>query len=199
VSPEEIASVAPSRTPAPSIEPEEDPTPMAPPTVPLEVEAEEYAVYAALIRQNPIGYDMGSFVVIREQTAFGADDMFESAVKENADLPPGLAEGYRARNAEPSALGPELDLELDYVLMPQDEFDRILGQSGQFWPRFEETYPGASGVVTFSRVAFAAERDTALALMGFRCGDLCGAGGLYLLVKEGGEWKVQGALYGWMS
>jgi hypothetical protein len=39
----------------------------------------------------------------------------------------------------------------------------------------------------------------ALVEMGFRCGDLCGAGGLYLLVKEEGSWKVQEALMEWMS
>ena len=35
--------------------------------------------------------------------------------------------------------------------------------------------------------------------MGYRCGDLCGAGGLYLLVKEDGNWKVQETLLVWQS
>jgi hypothetical protein len=39
----------------------------------------------------------------------------------------------------------------------------------------------------------------ASALTGFRCGDLCGTGGLYLLVKEDGNWKVQETLMVWKS
>jgi hypothetical protein len=65
--------------------------------------------------------------------------------------------------------------------------------------RFQARYPEASGLVAFSRVGFDANEDKALALMGYRCGDLCSAGGLYLLVKEDGNWKVQEELMAWQS
>ena len=48
-------------------------------------------------------------------------------------------------------------------------------------------------------MGFDANEDKALVSMGFRCGDLCGAGGLYLLVKEDGNWKFQEALMEWIS
>jgi len=67
------------------------------------------------------------------------------------------------------------------------------------WPGFQDAYPEASGVVSFSRVGFGADKDVALVEMGYLCGDLCGAGGLYLLAKEEGCWKVQEALMEWMS
>ena len=54
-------------------------------------------------------------------------------------------------------------------------------------------------MIVFSRVGFNADGDEALADMGYRCGDLCGAGGLYLLVKEDGNWKVQETLMAWQS
>jgi hypothetical protein len=202
IEPEEEVTPMPTETVPPDIEPEEEVTPMPTETVPPDIEPEEYAVYSALIRQNPTGYDLGSFVVIREQTVLGVDDMFEQSLEENPDLPTGLADSYRSRNAAPYTLGPELDVELDYVLMPQDEFERIFGHVrpvAEDWSDFDAAYPGASGLLIFSRVGFNATGDRALALMGYRCHGLCGAGGLYLLVKEDGDWKVQGSLYEWMS
>jgi hypothetical protein len=96
-------------------------------------------------------------------------------------------------------LDPNLDAELDYALMPEEEFEQIFLQGQPIWTRFQDRYPEASGVVIFSRVGFGANEDEALVLMGYRCGDLCGAGGLYLLSREEGGWKIQEALMVWMS
>jgi hypothetical protein len=162
------------------------------------IEAEEYAVYSALIRQNPIGYNLGSYFAVRENTM--ADlDMFERTLENVHKLPSSLVDSYRSRNAASYTLGPNLDIEQDYVLMPQEVFDEILGKRGSQWTDFEARYPGASGFILFSRVGFNADGDEALADMGYRCGDLCGAGGLYLLVKEDGNWKVQDTLMVWQS
>jgi hypothetical protein len=54
-------------------------------------------------------------------------------------------------------------------------------------------------MILFSRVGFDEKGEKALAEFGFRCGDLCGAGGIYLLVKEDGSWKVQEELMAWQS
>jgi len=162
------------------------------------IEPEEYAVYSALIRQNPIGYDLGSSLVVREQTV--ADlDMFERTLENVHRLPSSLVDSYRSRNAGSYTLSPNLDIEQDYALMPQAVFDQILGRKGARWTDFEAKYPGASGFILFSRVGFNADGDQALADIGYRCGDLCGAGGLYLLVKEGDTWKVQETLMAWQS
>ena len=55
------------------------------------------------------------------------------------------------------------------------------------------------GIVMFSRVGFSDNGDQAMVSMGVRCGDLCGAGGLYLLVKEEGVWKFERATMEWIS
>jgi hypothetical protein len=167
-------------------------------TPPPGIEGEEYAVYSALIRQNPIGYDLGSSLVVREQTV--ADlDMFERTLENVHRLPTRLVDSYRSRNAASYTLSPNLDVEQDYVLMPQEVFEEILLKKGSRWTDFETKYPGASGFVAFSRIGFSADRDEALATMGYRCGDLCGAGGLYHLVKEDSNWKVQETLMVWES
>jgi hypothetical protein len=162
------------------------------------IEAEEYAVYSALVRQNPIGYNLGSSIAIREQTVAGLD-MFERTLENVHRLPSSLVDSHRSRNAASYTLGPYLDVEQDYVMMPQEVFDETFRKKGSLWTDFEAKYPGASGFVTFSRVGFNADGDEALAEMGYRCGDLCGAGGLYILVKEDGNWKVQETLMVWPS
>jgi hypothetical protein len=167
-------------------------------TPPPDIEAEEYTVYSALIRQNPIGYELGSSFLVREQTV--ADlDMLEDTLENVPRLPTGLADSYRSRNAAAYTLSPNLDVEQDYAMMSQEEFDRIFRGKGSVWTRFQAKYPEAGGLITFSRVGFDEKGDKALALFGFRCGDLCGAGGTYLLVKENGHWTVQETLMAWQS
>jgi hypothetical protein len=167
-------------------------------TPPPNLEAEEYAVLSALIRQNPIGYNLGDSFVVKEQTA--ADlDMFERTLENIPRLPGRLVDSYRARNATPFALSPNLDVEQAYTMMSQEEFDQVFRRKGSVWTRFQEKYPEAGGLITFSRPGFSAKGDKALADVGFRCGDLCGAGGLYLLVKEDGNWVVQDTLMVWQS
>jgi len=138
------------------------------------IEAEEYAVYSALIRQNPIGYNLGSYFAIRENTR--ADlDMFERTLENAHRLATRLVDSYRSRNAASHTLDPNLDVGQDDVLMPQEVFEEILLKKGSRRTDFEAKYPGASGFVAFSRVGFNADGDEALATMGYRCGDLCGA------------------------
>lgn len=124
---------------------------------------------------------------------------FEETMEQAPGLPAELADSYRSRNAASYTLSPNLELEQDYVLVPPEEYDEALHKGGAHWNEFWSRYPESDGLVNFSRVGFGADGDTALALMGVLCGDLCGSGGLYLLVKEEGSWKVQQALMVWMS
>jgi hypothetical protein len=195
------ASPAPTATPVPepTATPVPEPTAIPEPTVtpPPEIETEEYAVYSAMIQHNPIGFNLGSSILIREQTVAGLDDLERTL--EVHPLPARLVDSYRSRNAALYTLDPNLDVGLDYALMPEEEWQKIFLRKGSVWARFQDRYPEASGVVIFSRVGFGASEDEALVLMGYRCGDLCGAGGLYLLVKEDGNWKVQEELMVWQS
>lgn len=173
--------------------------PAATVTPPPNVKPEEYAVLSALIRQNPVGYDLGDLVVIREQTAVSNADLFERTLEEHPGLPQDLVDSYRSRNAASYALDRSLSLEKDYALLAQADYDELFGSEQEKWADFEAQYPDTRGWVNVSRVGFNAAGDQALVLMGFRCSGLCGGGGLYLLAKVDGIWHVQEPLVGWMS
>ena len=126
-------------------------------------------------------------------------DSLERTLEQTGPLPTRLADSYRSRNAASYTLEPNLDVELDYALMPEEEFQKLIRRGGTTWAEFYEEYPEASGIVSFSRVGFGENEDEALVEMGYLCGDLCGAGGLYLLVKENGTWKIQESLMVWIS
>lgn len=194
----EAAETAPAATQAPP-EPTATPTPPGPTvTPPPHIEAEEYAVYSAMIQQNPIGYGLDSFIVIREHTMLWDSDLVERSLEERPGLSAELVDSYRSRNTESYTLGPNLDLEQDYALMPREEAEKLFRRGGK-WDEFQATYPEAGGVVMFSRVGFSANEDRALVVMGLRCHEECGAGGLYLLAKEEGGWKVIDTLVVWES
>lgn len=173
--------------------------PAATVTPPPTVEQEEYAVLSALIRQNPVGYDLGDVVVIRQQTAVSDDAMLDRTLEERPGLPQDLVDSYRSRNAAAYTLEAKLRLDLDYALLSQTDYEELFGDGQGKWADFEAQYPGTRGWVSLSRVGLTADGDQPLVLMGFRCPGLCGAGGLYLLFREDGDWKVQDSLMEWMS
>lgn len=141
----------------------------------------------------------GSLIVIRDQTTVSDADLFERALEQSSPLPASIVNSYRSRNAASYRLSPNLDLEQNYTVIREEDAQEVLRRGGAKWAEFRTSYAGARGMVSFSRIGFSAAEDTALAVMGFVCGDLCAVGGLYLVAKEGGSWIVQEALMTWMA
>lgn len=57
----------------------------------------------------------------------------------------------------------------------------------------------ASGLFTFSEIAFSRDGRRAVVSYSFVCGRLCGHGDTYLLRKVGAKWKIAKTCGGWMS
>jgi len=192
-----VATITP--TPPPSATPTPEPTSIPGPTMtpPPEIEPEEYAVYAALIEANPVGSSLGEPIMIRGQTMSGVESLDHALEYAETRPSPRLLESYRSRNLESYPINPNLDTELAYDLMPESEFSELFQPKLWDWKQFWERYPEAEGIVIYSRVGLA--EDEALVRMDYRCGGLCGAGGLYVLSRESGEWIVTGSLMEWMS
>ena len=168
---------------APSSPPQ--PTPLV-----TEVDPEEYALFSAMIDQNVTGYTLGESVVILEQSKPHIDSL-EFALEGPFEPPEELVEAYRLRNDQPYTLGQSFTLKQAYKLMPQSEYDGLLGTGSAGWEDFETKYPQAGGVFLFSRAGLNAARDEALVNISYYCGSLCTTGGVFLMVKEDGVWKVK--------
>ena len=70
--------------------------------------------------------------------------------------------------------------------------DSVVGKNEQ--KSFEQLFPGAGGIISFSHVGFNSRMDEAIVATGFVCGDLCGAGYRYILRKKSGRWEIVNGL-----
>ena len=148
--PEPAATATATEPPAPTSVPSHTPSPGPTVTPPPIIEAEEYAVYSALIEQNPIGYNLGSTLVIRDQTTVLDAEQFKRTLEHVPALPGALADSYRSRNAASYTLSPNLELEQDYVLVPPEEYDEALAQRGGALGRvLSRDIPSQAGWSTF--------------------------------------------------
>jgi len=59
---------------------------------------------------------------------------------------------------------------------------------------FEQLYPGANGIVSFSHAGFDSTLDEAIVASAFVCGYLCGGQFRYVLRKKSGRWEVVNGL-----
>ena len=169
------------------------PTPLA-----TDIDPEEYALFSAMLDQNLVGYNPEASVVIRDQTSPDIDEL-EFALKGSFDLPQELVQAYRLRNDQPYTLAPNFTLKRAYTLMPQAEYAALVQVGSTGLKDFEAKYPGAKGVFFFSRAGLNAARDEALVSMSYYCGSLCAEGGVFLMVKVDGVWKVEQEVASWMA
>ncbi len=66
-------------------------------------------------------------------------------------------------------------------------------------PPFEQQFPGARGIVSFSNVGFDSKLNEAIVSVSFLCGGLCGSGHRYVLRKKSGRWGVVSKWMVWVS
>lgn len=64
---------------------------------------------------------------------------------------------------------------------------------------FEQLFPGAAGILSFSHVGFDPSLNEAIVSSSFVCGGLCGTGQRYILKKRRGRWQVVSSRIVWMS
>jgi hypothetical protein len=64
---------------------------------------------------------------------------------------------------------------------------------------FEQLFPGASGIISFSHVGFDSTFHEAVVSSSFVCGGLCGVGQTYVLKKTWGRWQVANKWVVWVS
>ena len=166
-----------------------------------QIDAEEQAVYAALLRNL---YSASSYVIM-VTTATGPTGVEDTAsildhVVQNmhaVDLE--TADSFRVRNDAAYPVPPDMDLGSGYVLLSQGEMSQIFSQNRDGWQLFYEQYPDAPGITTLSRVGFNKSLDQALVYVGTISHWLAGAGYYILLIKVDGSWIVDQQVMTWIS
>jgi hypothetical protein len=73
---------------------------------------------------------------------------------------------------------------------PGASIDLATGTSPQFWPAFRGRYPGAWGLVGFTRIAFDTTRSEALVYSAHLCGETCMNGDTWFLKRSGKTWRI---------
>jgi len=89
----------------------------------------------------------------------------------------------------PKTFVPARDVHFDYLVVND------VGPSS----RFEQEFPGATGVISFSRVCFDSTVREAIVSTSFVCGMLCGSGHRYVLRKVHRHWQVVNGWMVWIS
>lgn len=164
------------------------------------IEAEEYAVLSAVIKDRERQGDTAPLLVIEESPSpwitsvnDGQGKFYEEMKKGSPKLLAETVDDLRAKNNDNYKFLKNFDIGHPYALISDEEFQSFFkGNANDGWKRFYEKYPKSGGIVTFSRVGFNADKTQALVYRGHRCGALCGEGLYYLLSKKNGAWVLDG-------
>jgi hypothetical protein len=89
------------------------------------------------------------------------------------------------------------DLPKTFIEVRGVHFNDLIAEDGS--QSFEQLYPGASGIISLSRVGFDSSLREAVVSTSFGCGMLCGSGQRYLLRKVHGRWQVVNGWTVWVS
>ena len=174
---------------------------------------EEYSVYSAILSSEFSSGKVKRFVINSQTSNEGKKDqpfigfvggLAPSGAK-RPDTKSETASDFDVKNKESGMLERKFDLKSLYVLTTNDELHRIFVVDGQghadfnSWARFYKNYPGAPGIIAFSRVGFDRTRDEALVYMAVQSG-LLGGRGMYLVLSKGGNtWKIEKRVILWFS
>ena len=163
-------------------------------------EAEEYAVYSALIDER---FDE-ILIVIKDYTAYdriAGEDLSGRLQWVYETMPAAQQEtfdDFLAKNGQSYPLKNLFNIGSKVTLVSEEKVRGIF--QGEFdWLEFYVRYPFSQGIMTLSRVGFNAEMDQALVYIGNQSGGLSGAGYYVLLTKEEGAWTIQDNIIVWIS
>jgi hypothetical protein len=165
-----------------------------------EIEAEEYAVYSALINQGTEEENANRLLVIVKQPTPWVgfvekerDSFYEDLLKSSPALMAETVNDLKAKNKDHPQFTRRFNITRPYVLVSEQELESLFSKHGiGGWEKFYEKYPESRGYATFSRIGFNPEKTQALVYRGHSCGGLCGGGSYILLVKINGAWTIKG-------
>lgn len=91
----------------------------------------------------------------------------------------------------------QTDLPKTFITARRVHFSDLVVNDGS--ASFEDLFPGASGIISFSHVGFDSTLHEAIVATSLVCGVLCGSGHRYVLRKTRGHWEVVNKWMVWVS
>ncbi len=178
--------------------------------IPRVQDSEEYAVYNAILVQFESAKP--TQIVINSSTNSQTTSAFVGVVcglapsgAKRPDVDADTASDFDTKNAKTSLLDRQFDSKIPYALVTDQELRAIFDEraAGRIdpdsWTRFYQRYPGAPGILAFSRVGFNTKKNQALVYAVLQHGCLGGSGRFLVLTKDDKPWKVQKTVVVWLS
>ncbi len=199
--------VEPTQTPTPDSTPTDTPPPgptsTAAPIQHYAREAEEYAVYSAIIQTRYIDIRKPALIVITDQTGL---PYFSGELSEQLnfihqalpDLTDEVSADFAAQNKQSRPLKPLFTISVEDVFISKEEIQTTFKKQGG-WDIFYAKYPNSQGHLHLSGVGFNPQMDMALVYVGNMRYTLAGEGYYALLKKVNGQWTVQDKTTVWES
>jgi hypothetical protein len=119
--------------------------------------------------------------------------------KKDPALQQATIDSFRKANVDQAVVHRSFRPPIDYELVDSAQLDSFFKKNGGYWPAYYKQYPGASGIVTWSRAGFNADGTQALFYVGYRCGELCGTGRYVVMEKKNGNWVTGTDIAVWVS
>ena len=171
-------------------------TPAATPSA-ADIEKEEQAVYSLFV-----GGGERTVLLLQDTSAdISANDPQKSLDYIRSGLPSlsdEALDNFVQRNQQSGPLAPDMELDVDYILLSTEELSEITRQSN--WGEvITQKYPGSYGYTMFSRVGFNNTLDQAVIYVGSMAAPLMGSGFYYLMEKENGDWVIKEQVMAWIS
>lgn len=173
--------------------------PALPTPCPLQLTAEEQAVYSAAAARWLEGSAPVLVVVSR------ISSLRRRSASVIASLPRNLPEGaldaaydYIERNDARYALDRGFPLQFNSVFLDPQETDNLFVTGGEGWEGFSRRYPMAKGLISVSRVGFDNGHMYAFLEVG-EDANYAGHGAYMVLAKHDGNWSVEDVVPAWIS
>jgi hypothetical protein len=165
-------------------------------------DADEYSVYAALLKEMFIRKETKQLVIKKLTTI---DEFSTEAPKQTngfSSLSQQAINDFKTKNKQAYELNDQFKLDVKINFIRSDELNKLFqtrNSQQDGWMIFNQQYPTAYAIITLSRVGFNKERNQALIFVAFGCGWLCGEGNYILLTKKDGMWKIEAKSMTWIS
>ena len=173
---------------------------------------EEYAVWSTVLANKYVGESVKElFIEDRTDIDLPQPDMLNRLLTDYENSSQALSD-LKSKNDEGYVLENKFNLKVPYTLISSETEKSIFpprpkGAVGPeyannmhlAWEQFYKLHPGASGIITLSRIGFNSDKTLAIAYVVIRASLMLVRARSYLLVKKNASWEIEKSTLIWFS